>query len=79
MFGLGTRWEQWEVLSEAGMLFLRDKELAARGFWVAVPGEDARGQEAWVLWWLQPSGASIGVLEGGVMVDIEVVEEEGKE
>ena len=77
LFGMGTRWDKWEVVSDAGLLFLRDRELAGWGSWVAVPGEDAGGHEAWKLWWLQPSGAAIGVLEGAVLVSVEVVEVEG--
>jgi hypothetical protein len=77
LFGASRRWEQWEVVSDSGLLFLRDAELVGRGFWVAVPGADARGDEGvWSVWWLDPSGASLDVLKGAVMVNIEVVEEE---
>jgi hypothetical protein len=79
LFGAINRWEQWEVVSDSGLLFLRDAELVGRGFWVAVPGADARGEEdVWSVWWLDPSGASVDVLKGAVMVNIEVVEEKGE-
>jgi hypothetical protein len=79
LFGASNRWEQWEVVSDSGLLFLRDAELVGRGFWVAVPGADARGEEGvWSVWWLDPSGASLDVLKEAVMVNIEVVEDKGE-
>jgi hypothetical protein len=79
LFGATKRWEQWEVVSDSGLLFLRDAELVGRGFWVAVPGADVSGEEGvWSVWWLDPSGASVDVLKGAVMVNIEVVEEKGE-
>ena len=25
LFGMGTRWDKWEVVSDAGLMFLRDR------------------------------------------------------
>jgi hypothetical protein len=80
LFGASKRWDAWEVVSDSGLLFLRDAELVGRGFWVAVPGTDARGDEGvWSVWWLDPSGASLDVLKGAVMVNLAVVEDKGEE
>lgn len=76
LIGGATEYENWEVVQDGSLCFLRYRDPTSSSRWIATREDSEDSAETWHVWWISPNAANMEDFAEYVIVDLQLVSAE---